>query len=472
MNKLLMKTRMLFASLLTLVFVTAGYAQTLDKAKLDQLFDRLLEKNKGMGSLTLARDGNVLYTRSFGYSQINGTEKKASTATTKYRIGSITKTFTAVMIFQLVEAGKLKLADTLDKFFPQIPNAARITIGQILAHRSGIHTPEADGSWGKQPRTKDEVVARIAQGQPDFEPDARHRYSNAGYVLLGYIVETVGGKPYREALKERITSRIGLKDTYLGAGNTDPARNEALSYRYIGGWKEAAEVDFSVTGGAGSILSTPADMTKFIQALFDLKLVSENSLKQMTTMRDGEGMGMEPHSFAGKTGYGHTGGSGSSGAWLSYFPEEKLALAYTTNAKIYPVRNIVSGVFDIYWNRPFQIPALDAVAVSPEVLDRYVGVYTMPGTPAKMTVTRDGATLYIRAGAESTGVPTEATAEDKFKIDPGVVFEFDAAKGQLTIQTSQRVKGFHEGKITIAQIGGGLVPVLVQPEMESGPPPW
>jgi D-alanyl-D-alanine carboxypeptidase len=443
-----MKTKMLFATLLTFVLITAGYAQTLDKAKLDQLFNRLLEKNKGMGSLALAKDGNVLYTRSFGYGQINGTEKKPLTATTKYRIGSITKTFTAVMIFQLVEEEKLKLTDTLDKFFPQIPNAARITIGHMLAHRSGIHNLEADGTWGKQARTKDEVVARIAEGQPDFEPDTRHLYSNAGYNLLGYIVEKVGDKPYQEALKERITSRLGLKDTYYpGVGNTDPSKNEALSYRYIGGWKEAVELDFSIPGGAGSILSTPTDMTKFIQALFELKLVSQNSLKQMTTMRDGEGMGMEPFSFAGKTLYGHTGGSGSSGAWLAYFPDEKLALAYATNAKIYEVRKIVSGVFDIYWNRPFQIPALDAIAISPEVLDRYVGVYTIPGTPAKMTVTRDGATLYIQAGAsERSGVPLEATAEDKFKIDPGVFFEFDAAKGQLTIKRPNGERVFTKQK--------------------------
>ena len=164
-------------------------------------------------------------------------------------------------------------------------------------------------------------------------------------------------------------------------------------------------------------------------------------------MRDGEGMGMEPFTFAGKTLYGHTGGSYNSGAWLAYFPDEKLALAYTTNAKIYPVSNIVTGVFDIYWNRPFQIPALDAVAVSPEVLDRYVGVYTIPGTPAKMTVTRDGATLYIQAGAErSRGVPLEATAEDKFKIGPGVFFEFDAAKGQLTIKRPQGERVFTKEK--------------------------
>src|SRR5437879_3248553 len=152
-----MKTKLVFAILLTRGLFTAGYAQTLDKAKLDQLFDRLLEKNKAMGSLTLAKDGNVLYSRSFGYSRVKGAEMKPATATTKYRIASITKMFTAVMIFQLVEEGRLKLNDTLGKFFPQVPNADRITIGQMLWHRSGIHDLEADGSWGHQARTKDEL---------------------------------------------------------------------------------------------------------------------------------------------------------------------------------------------------------------------------------------------------------------------------------------------------------------------------
>src|SRR5262249_2409696 len=159
----------------------------------------------------------------------------------------------------------------------------------------------------------------------------------------------------------------------------------------------------------GTIVSTPADMAKFIQALFDLKLVSQDSLRQMMTMRDGEGMGMTSFTFAGRTLYGETGGSGSSGAWLAYFPEERLALAYTTNAKIYAVSNIVSGVFDIYWNRPFQIPALDGYDVSPEIVDRYVGVYSIAGTPARMTVTRDGGTLFIRAGNEQSRVALEAT---------------------------------------------------------------
>jgi len=403
-------------------------------ATLDQLFDRLLEKNKGMGSLVLAKDGAVLYSRSFGYRQITENDKKLLTADTKYRIGSITKMYTAVMIFQLIEEGKLKLTDTLDKFFPQIPNASRITIAQMLSHRSGIPDLQPEAGWYLQPKTEDEIVAAIAKGQPQFEPDTRTAYSNTGYNLLGYIVEKAGGKSYPEALKERITSKIGLKDTYVGTGQADPAKNEAIAYKYIGGWIEGSEPDLSIPGGGGSILSTPADMTIFIKALFDLKLVSQDSLNQMTTQRDGEGMGITAFTFAGRTLYGETGGSGSSGAWLNYFPEEKLALAYTTNMKMYPVSDIVSGVFDIYWNRPFQIPAFEAFVVSPDVLERYVGTYSIVGTPAKMTVIRDGATLYLKAGNEqSSGVPLEATAENKFTIGPGTAFEFDVEKGLLII---------------------------------------
>jgi CubicO group peptidase (beta-lactamase class C family) len=399
-----------------------------------------------MGSITIAKDGNVLYSRSFGYSQVNENDKKLLTAETKYRISSITKMYTAVMIFQLIEEGKLNLTETLDKFFPQIPNAPRITMTQLLSHRSGIHEPEPDGSWGLQPRTKAEIIARIAQGPPDFEPDAKTAYSNSGYYLLGEIVEKAGGKPYQEALNDRITSKLGLKDTYLGTGKENPDRNEALAYRYLGGWKESAQLDFTVTAGAGAILSTPADMAKFIQGLFDLKLVSASSLRQMMPIRDGEGMGITTFTFAGKTLYGETGGSGSTGAWLNYFPEEKLALAYTTNGKIYPVSNIVSGVLDIYWNRPFQIPALDAYDVSPEILDRYVGNYTVPGTPARVTFTRDGQTLYFRPNGETAGVPIEATAENKFKIDPFVTFEFDVATGRLTINRGGQERIFTKEK--------------------------
>ena len=424
---------------MTLALFSTVWSQPLNKAKLDQLFDRMLEKNKGMGSICIAREGKVLYSRSFGYSQISDTMKKAFTDDTRFRISSITKTYTAVMIFQLIEEGKLRLDDKLDKFFPQIPNAAKITIAQILSHRSGIPNIAPDGS-GMRQRTQEERVAEIAKGQPDFEPGSRHLYSNSGFVLLGYIVEKVGGKPYQDALKDRIVAKLGLKNTYMGAGNTNVERNESLSYRWLGEWKEAREPDFSIVAGAGAIVSTPADMIKFIQGLFDLKLISQKSLDEMKTMRDDEGMGMEPFTFDGKTLYGHTGGSNTSGAWLAYYPEEKLAMAYTTNAKVYPVKDIISGVFDIYWNRPFEIPSFDAFKIDPQMLDQYTGIYTAAGAPVKWTVTRKDSILFIQGGDKA--VPLEATAENKFTITTGVTVEFDAAKKQMTIRRPQGERVF------------------------------
>lgn len=409
---------------------------TLDQSaqtKLDQLFDRLLEKNKGMGSLVLAKDGEVIYSRSFGYSQISENNKKPLTVDTKYRISSITKMYTATMIFQLVEERKLQLTDTLDKFFPQIPNASKITIAQMLSHRSGIPNLQVEEGWYLQPRTQDEIIATIAKGQPQFEPDTKTAYSNTGFNLLGYIVEKIDGKSYADALKDRITSKIGLKDTYVGTGQSDPEKNEAIAYKYIGNWVEGSEPDLSIPGGGGSIMSTPADMAIFIEALFDIKLVSQDSLNQMMTERDGEGMGIHSFTFADRILYGETGGSGSSGAWLNYFPEEKLALAYTTNVKIYPVNEIISSVLDIYWNRPLEIPTFEAFAISPDVLERYVGTYSAVGAPMKIAIIRDGATLYLKVGNEAGRIPLEATAENKFTIGPGTAFEFDVGKDLLTV---------------------------------------
>ena len=436
-----MKIKVLFAALLTLALGAIGYAQTLDKAKLDQFFDRLAEKNKAMGSLTIAKDGKVLYTRAIGYSQINGTEKKPLTAANRFRIASITKMFTAAMILQLVEEGKLKLTDTLDKFFPQVPNAKKITIVQILAHRSGIPNVRRDqnsqGNVNTTPTTKDEMLALIAKATPDFEPDSKQSYSNSGYFLLGLIIEKLTGKPYEEALKERITSKIGLKDTYTATGSIDVNKNESLTYMNLGGdWKQVPETHPSILFGGGAIVSTPNDLAKFIQALFDGKIVSKENLDQMKTIRDGDGLGigMEPFTFAGKTFYGHTGGGDNYGAWLSYEPEEKLAVAYTTNAKVYPVENIVRGVVDIYYNKPFTIPALESLAISPEVLDKYVGVYSSPEAPLKWTITRDGGTLFFQPPGAQSAVPLEATAQDKFQIQGAAVFEFDAAKNQMIIK--------------------------------------
>ena len=349
-----MRIKILSTILLTFALFNAVSAQTPDKAKLDRFFDRLAEKNQAMGSLTVAKDGKVLYTRAIGYSQINGSEIKPATTATRYRVGSITKMFTAALVFQFVEEGKLKLSDTLDKFFPQIPNAGKITIEHILTHRSGIHDfiREPDfRAWSLTPRTKDETLAFIARGKPDFEPGEKRSYSNAAYVLLGFIVEKLAGKPYQDALKKRITGKLGLTDTYAGTGKTDVSKKESFSYSYAGDWKQHEEMDLSVAGGAAAIISTPSDLVKFIQALFDGKLISQENFNQMKN-----GMGMSENKIGDKTVYGHSGGTDGFSSTVFYLPEEKLAVAYTANAKVYSHGKIFRGILDIYYNKPFEIP--------------------------------------------------------------------------------------------------------------------
>src|SRR5690242_7265416 len=123
-----MKIKILMGAIITLALFITANAQNLDKAKLDQFFDRIDQKNKGMGSVAIIKDGKPVYTRAFGYSQITGTEKKPMTTSNRFRIGSVTKTFTAALILQFVDEKKLQLSQTIDKFLPQIPNAGKITI--------------------------------------------------------------------------------------------------------------------------------------------------------------------------------------------------------------------------------------------------------------------------------------------------------------------------------------------------------
>jgi CubicO group peptidase (beta-lactamase class C family) len=440
-----MQRAALIATVMT-VLLTAGRAQALDKARLDQFFDRLAEKNKAMGTLVIAKDGEVLYSRSIGYGQVNGAERKPLTAASKFRIASVTKMYTAVMILQLVEEGKLKLTDTLDAFVPQVPNAAKITIGHLLAHRSGIPNVRPDQVPWKpgDAVTKDEMLAQIVKGVPEFEPGTKNSYSNSGYFLLGLILEKVTGKSYARALDERIISRIGLTDTSLATGRIDVTRGEAQTYVWAGAeWKLSFETHPSIPR---QLISTPADMAQFVQALFDLKLISRESLDQMKAIKDGDGMGMTTFTFAGKTFYGETGGGDNYGTWLAYLPEEKLAVAYATNAKVYPVKDIVAGAIDIYYDKPLQIPAFDAIAVGPELLDQYVGVYSSPGAPKKWTVTRDGGTLFVQPGNDAAAA-LEATAGDKFQLFGGkVTFEFDAANRKMTLKRAGRPMTFTKEK--------------------------
>lgn len=427
----------LFVSLAFLSLSSSALAQTIDKAKLDQFFDRIAEKNKGMGSVVVARDGQVLYTRAIGFGRINGAEKQRLSAASRFRVGSISKMFTGVLALQLVEQGKLKLTDTLDAHFPNVPNAKKITVAHMLGHTSGVFnvTDERDYRDLKlAPKTRDEMAALIAKGKPEFEPGAKYSYSNSNFVLLGYIVETAAGKPLKDLLQERIVDPLGLKDTYLADGFSDAAKNEVSSFRYIRDWERMDETHMSVPGGAGAVVSTPADLAKFIHALFEMKLVSKPSLDRMKNDK----FAMITYPIGGETFFGHGGSIDGFRSTLVYLSKEKLAVAYTANGSVFPSQELVGGVIAISRNQPYAIPTFEGFAVSTETLDKYVGVYSSSKAPLKFKITREGEKLF--AGPEGRqAAPLSATAEGKFKIEgSAITIEFDAAKKQMTMRRPGR----------------------------------
>jgi CubicO group peptidase (beta-lactamase class C family) len=422
-----MKRKMIIAAVITFTCIT-GHAQPPAKVKLDQYFDRLAEKNKAMGGLIIVNKGNVLYSRAFGQSH-----NKPLTMETKYRIGSVTKTFTASMVFQLIEEGKLKPEQTIDKYLPTVPNAKKITVFHLLSHHSGIPDATEDPEFRALRYTgtsKEQMIASIAKGKPHFEPGEKFAYSNSGYFLLANIIEKVTGETYEEALKKRILSKAGLKDTYNGTGRIDAGKNESFSYKYVTDWVQQPETHITLAFGGGSMISTAPDLAKFIQALFDGKLVSPKSLDQMIKNE----CGLDDYTYNGKTFYGFEGGIDGFGSWLVYQPEEKLALCYVTNGKVYPVKNLIDDIFEMYYNKPFTIPTFESMKVSNEILDKYVGVYVPEGAQVKFYIRREGETLIMQMNQQNP-IALEPISENKFKVGySNMEIEFDVPKNQVIMR--------------------------------------
>ncbi|PSL31295.1 serine hydrolase domain-containing protein [Dyadobacter jiangsuensis] len=421
--------------IVALLFAFSASAQQINTTDLDRLFDTLATHNKSMASVLLTHKGQKVYERAIGYAVVDSTRSINATPQTRYRIGSITKTFTATMIMQLVEEKKLALDTHLDKYFPTIPNASQITIEMMLRHRSGIHNFTDDEAYWKQqtqPRTRAEMLAVFGKYKPDFVPDAEAKYSNTGYILLGYIIEDVTKKSYEKNLQERILSRIGLKNTSFG-GKVDPARGDAYSYSFAKRWEKREETDLSQPAGAGAIVSTPGDVLTFMDALFNGKLVSQQSLIQMTKIVDIFGIGLVPTPFYQKKGYGHTGGLDGFQTVVAYFPGDSLAGAVFSNGVDYPLNDILIAMLSAYYKVPVVIPDFNAMQVSAEEAEQYLGVYESKQIPLKVTITHKDNKLFF----QPTGQPTfllSPVKKDTFKIDAvGVTMEFRPEQKEATI---------------------------------------
>ena len=441
---------MIKTTLITALFLTLGqigFAQNFDKTKLDNYFNALEENNKFMGSVAVSKNGKIIYSKTVGFSDVENNIK--ATESSKYRIGSISKTFTTVLILKAVEEKKLDLHQTIDKWFPTIKNAKKITVKLLLSHRSGIHnfTDDEDYlTWNTRPKTEKEMIAIITKGGSDFKPDSKAEYSNSNFVLLTYILEKTFAKPYADLLQEYIAQPIGLTNTYI-FGKIKPEKNECRSYSFAGTWKLEDETDFTIPLGAGAIISTPGDLTKFADALFGGKLLTAESLEIMKTIKDGYGIGLFQIPFYKSIGYGHTGGIDGFSSVFSHFPDDTISYALTSNGTNYNNNNISIAVLSAIYDKPYEIPVFTTYNLTSEDLDKYLGVYASKQIALKITITKEGNTLIAQATRQPS-FPLEATEKDKFKFDQaGAEFEFNPSdKTMILFQGGGEIKFTKEEK--------------------------
>ncbi len=282
-----MKTAKLFTLFIVAsITATNAFAQQ-NVQKIDNLLKQYYDYGQLNGTVLVADKGKIIYEKGFG--QANMEWAISNQKDTKFRIGSVTKQFTAALILQLAEEGKIKLDGKLSDYLPDYrkDTGGKITVHQLLNHTSGIPSytsrPDFFAEISRNPYSVADFVKKFASGDLEFEPGSKFSYNNSGYFLLGAIIEKVTGKTYETVLTERIFKPLGMNNS--GYDNQAPLlQKRASGYQKTStGYTNAAYLDMSLPYAAGSLYSTVEDLFKWDQSLYADKILSAESKKLMFT---------------------------------------------------------------------------------------------------------------------------------------------------------------------------------------------
>ncbi len=421
----------LFTAALSGAFIL-NFAQQGNREKLSAYLDSLAARHKAVGSYAIATGNEPDFVKVTGFADAEKQQK--ANMNTQYRIGSVSKIFTAVLVMKAVEEKKLSLDTKLSDFYPAIENSPRITVAQLMQHRTGIHnlTDEKEyWDYHQKPMTEKDMVAIIQKYKSDFAPGEKHAYSNSNYILLGYILEKVYKKSYAELLQDKISKPLKLSLTKVG-GKIDPAKNQAHAYYYKNGvYERNPETDMTIPIGAGNIISTPTELLKFIIALENGKIISQKSLAAMKDFKDNYGFGLAKVPFIDRYGYGHSGRIEEFRSVLFYFPESKAGISFITNQSDYDVNQISINMLKTAMNMDFTMPDFKEKTVDLALLKKYEGTYKAPGFPLDIKIFEEQGKLMAQATGQNA-FPLEVVSDSEFKFDPaGIKMKFNPDKNTI-----------------------------------------
>ena len=405
----------------------------LDRAALERKVDELMAghvaANDFSGTILLARDGKPLVVKGLGYANIEW--QIPNTPDTRFRIGSLTKQFTAMLIMQLREQGKVKVEDSVCVYLTPCPDAWKpVTIHHLLTHTSGIPSYTGIASWREAnmvPKTTEQMVAIFRDLPLQWTPGEKYAYNNSGYFLLGLVIEKAAGMKYERALEEMITRPLGLTSTgYDWPGTILPKR--AAGYMGRGNAIRNAEaLDMQQPYAAGSLYSTVEDLLKWDQALYTEQLIPATAKQTMwTPFKDGYAYGWSivPPSAAtfGHRRMAHSGGINGFSSMIIRLPDSNITAIVLANNMSVNAGAVARDLLALYFGQPYTVPAVKTVApVAGRVLEEYAGRYELAPNDV-ITVTKEGEALMA-----------QATGQGKFEIFPESDTRFFAKVTELSM---------------------------------------
>jgi CubicO group peptidase (beta-lactamase class C family) len=361
-----------------------------------------------------------------------------------FEIGSITKQFTAASIMLLAEEGKLAVSDPMTKHLTSYPSYGQnITVEHLLTHTSGIVSYTGIPGYMATKVRNDVTVQQLIDAFKDlpveFAPGERYAYNNSGYILLGAIVEAASGMRYEDFVKKRLFEPLGMKTAYYGCATCIIPRRASGYDGGPGGFINQRYLSFTQPYAAGSLMMTVSDLHRWARALFGGKVVTPSSLKRMTTpyvLKSGEptgyGYGLQIATLRGRRAIRHGGGIFGFSTDALYLPDQDVFVAVFSNnaagGSIGPGLP-ASKLAALAVGDPFL--EFTEVALSEDVLRRYVGVYEISKEARRTVTLRDGALYTQRTGGALTRA-TPASPTRFFYQTSLSYFDFVVEDGRVT----------------------------------------
>jgi CubicO group peptidase (beta-lactamase class C family) len=403
---------------------------------MEEVVQTYVQNKTFMGAVLVARGSEVILSK--GYGSANLEWDVHNTPKTKFRLGSITKQFTAASILLLEERGKLTLDDPIKKYLPDAPREwDRITIFNLLTHTSGI--PNFTSLPDYKSLKLDEMpvaktIVTVRDKPLEFVPGEKMSYSNSGYLVLGHVIETVTGGSYEQFVSDNIFTPLDMKDSGYDSNRTIIARRAAGYMPSPSGPVNAGFVHMSIPHAAGALYSTTEDLLRWEQGLFGGKVVSSASLAKMTTpFKDDYALGVVVRTAGGRKVVQHGGGIDGFNTFLAYYPDDKLTVAVLANINGQTPTQIATKLADLAHGGVVQLTSeRNEITLPVATLSKYVGTYELrPG--AEMMIRLDGARLTTQLTGQQQ-FPIFAESETKFflKVVDAQVEFFTDASGAVT----------------------------------------